>query len=216
MRNAVSLYVVEDDPHIQEFVRRTVALDHGLALRGVSGTRREALKALPGMKVDVLIVDLGLPDGSGIDVIREACLRKAGRSILVFTVLGDESAVIAAIEAGAQGYILKGGEPGELRQAILDVAGGDAPISPSIARHLLKRLRPPQIPRSPDAEELTPREIEVLQLVAQGFIKEEIARRLGIAHLTVATHVRNLYRKLEVHGKAQAVAVAINRRLLRP
>ena len=201
-----SVYLVEDDPHIREFVAAAVAGDPGMTMAGTAATFRRAVSAMDGLKVNVLIVDLGLPDGNGIDLIRRAYAAKVSDWILVFSVLGEESKVVAAIKAGAQGYLLKGGPPAELLRAIRQVAEGHAPISPSIARHLLKILREPEVPKSGALVPLlTNREVQVLELIAQGFINSEIAVRLAIAPYTVSTHVRNVYQKLEVHARGQAV-----------
>lgn len=208
---SASVFLVEDDPQIAEHVRQTVEADPALAWGGVVSTVRQAEFLLGRETPDVLMVDLGLPDGSGVDVIRKARALGTVKSILVFTVFGEESNVIAAIEAGANGYILKGGAPGELGTAIRQVAEGATPISPAIAGYILRRLQAQTQNQPDDEQRLSGREVDVLRLVAQGFVNDEIAERLFISHHTVATHVRGIYRKLHVRSKGQAVGEAHRR-----
>ena len=137
--------------------------------------------------------------------------------VLVFTVFGDEAPVLRAIESGADGYILKGSSNEELVAALHQARAGESPISPAIARHLLQRLRRPASPLEPEApetvaatplERLSHREVEVLRLVAQGFVADEIGLKLGITVNTVRTHIRNVYGKLSVNHQGQAVSAA--------
>lgn len=181
--------------------------------------------------VDVLLTDLGLPDGSGLEVIRHARLRQPACEALVISMFGDEDNVLASIEAGALGYIHKDASPADIAQSILEMKAGASPISPMIARRvLLKYLKlqsnqPPApslrvltaINKEADSEErqlLSGREQEVLELIARGFSYAEIARLKAVTVHTVQTHIKNLYGKLAVHSKSEAVFEATRMGLL--
>jgi DNA-binding NarL/FixJ family response regulator len=161
---------------------------------------------LAGLRVDVLLVDLGLPDGSGIDLIREVHRSHLETEIMVVTVFGDEAHVMASIEAGATGYLLKRDLPRLLTATVLELRAGGSPISPVIARQLLNRfVKPPAA--APGGEDcgLSGREREVLTFIAKGFTVLEIAGMLGLSAHTVGTHVKRIYRKLAVHSRAEAL-----------
>jgi DNA-binding NarL/FixJ family response regulator len=175
-----------------------------------TGSVRQARAALLDAP-DVLLVDLGLPDGDGIDLIREAQRVAPRTRSMVITVFADEQHVIGAIKAGAQGYLLKDGSAEYIARSIEDLLAGGSPISPPIARHLLQSLRePPSRETPPDAPLLTTRETEILTLVAKGFSVAEVGELLGIAARTVTTHVQHIYQKLEVSSRSQAVFEAVN------
>ncbi len=205
--------LVEDDDHTRERLARAIAGHPQPRLLGSGATCDEGRALLGKLPADVLITDLGLPDGSGIDLIREARDRNPKMLTLVITVFGDESHVIAAIEAGAMGYLLKDGTADYIGSSILEMIAGGSPISPPIARYLLRRFRTPAPPageRSPaPTPQLSEREHEVLQLIVKGFSYAEIAGLLGLSAHTVTTHVRGIYRKLAVHSRGEAVYEAL-------
>ena len=165
-----------------------------------------------GNTVDVLLVDLGLPDGSGLDVIRRCRRIQPDCAMMVITMFGDEANMLSAFEAGASGYLLKDGTEADLATHILSLHAGGSPMSPIIARQLLVRwqARPVALPVTaavlvPAGEALSPRESEVLNLLARGFTYAEAAQRMGVLLSTVQSHVRNIYGKLDVHNKTEAV-----------
>ncbi|KCV60899.1 sigma-70, region 4 [Bordetella bronchiseptica 99-R-0433] len=161
-----------------------------------------------------LLVDLGLPDGSGIDVIRQARRLWDDCDIMVNTMFGDEAHVLRSIEAGACGYLLKDSEPAGIVRDIRALRDGGSPISPLIARQLLDRLREDLPPAEPPAAlALSPREQQVLERITLGYTYDEIAGQLAVSRHTVQTFVRRIYRKLEVHSKVDAINAA---RRLRP
>ena len=158
-----------------------------------------------------LLVDLGLPDGSGIELIREARQVSPATQMLVITVFADEQHVMEAIEAGAHGYLLKDGSSDYIARSIAELLAGGAPISPPIARYLLRRFQlqsQPALARA--APMLTAREREILSLVARGFKVPEIGELLQISGHTVTTHVLHLYRKLEVNSRSEAIYEAVH------
>lgn len=187
---------------------RPVAYAHTLA---------DGLAALDAAPPRLLLVDLGLPDGDGVALIRHGAAQQPAPDILVVSVLGDEGHVVGALAAGANGYLLKGDSQPALRRAIGQVLEGGAPISPAIAVHLLRRLRggPPAAMAEAGDAVLTAREIGILELAAKGLPHAEIGTLLGLRYSTVVSYVREIYRKLAVHSRAQALFEARQLGLLR-
>jgi DNA-binding NarL/FixJ family response regulator len=212
-----SVLVVEDEPEFLRQYCEAITREPGLRLTGAVTTLAAAMALIDSAVPDVLVVDLGLPDGSGADLIRSAAKKRPDCDALVVTVFGDDQHVIDAIEAGATGYILKDSPPGELTRCIRELREGGAPISPSIARRLLARMRAPaeqpgvQLAASP----LTEREAEILRLVAKGLSFADVGGALGISAHTVVAHVKKIYRKLSVHSRGEAVFEATQLGLLR-
>jgi DNA-binding NarL/FixJ family response regulator len=212
------IYLIEDDPTILQFVQQAMLSRPAWRLVGVSDSRNHARQYALDETANVYLVDLGLPDGRGEELLRWLRDARPDAELLVFTVFGDESRLVAALEAGATGYVLKGCSSDELVQAIEQIRGGGAPISPLLARMLLKQFRTSE--GAPSAALvlhevlLSDRETEVLKLVAQGYVNKEIAQRLAISPATVGSHIKNLYRKLAVHSRVQVVRVAQERGLL--
>ena len=203
-----TVMVVEDDPAFLTRFCKIVSSDAELELFAAVADLASARQAMRTAVPDVLLIDLGLPDGSGIDLIRETARRRPETDIMVITVFGDEDHVLASIEAGATGYILKDSLPVEFVHLIKQLRAGGSPISPVIARQLLKRLKPQgSEAATPPAEEtpLSARETEVLGFVAKGFSFAEIARLLGVSPHTVISHVKKIYQKLAVHSRGEAV-----------
>ena len=203
-----SVMIVEDDPAFLTRFCKIVASDPGLELFGAVTDLASARQAMSKSAPDVLLTDLGLPDGSGIDLIRETSRRYVATDVMVITVFGDEEHVLGAIEAGATGYILKDSFPEEFVGLIKELRAGGSPISPVIARQLLKRFKSGAAaphPKQSDEAGLTVRESDVLSLIAKGFNFAEIARLLTISPHTVTTHAKKIYQKLAVHSRGEAV-----------
>lgn len=209
-----TIVLVEDDaPTRQRLANALVSSGFDVVHAAVDCS--SARQALASTNPDVLLVDLGLPDGSGLELIAETRELHPSAEIMVITVFGDERHVLAAIEAGAGGYLLKDGTTEHIGRAVQQLLDGGSPISAPIARHLLKRLGRSAIGKPLDDEpQLTAREEEVLQLVSKGFSYAEIAAGLGMAVNTVASHVKQIYRKLSVHSRSEAVFEAVQRGLL--
>jgi DNA-binding NarL/FixJ family response regulator len=204
-----TVMVVEDDPAFLARFCRIVAQSPELSLLGAVGDLASARRAIERQAPDVLLTDLGLPDGSGIDLIRETASRHPATDIMVISIFGDEEHVLASIEAGATGYILKDSLPEEFVHLIAQLRAGGSPISPVIARKLLKRFQPQRETAGPAldaaASGLSPRESEVLSLIAKGFSFAEIARLLDVSPHTITAHVKKIYQKLAVHSRGEAV-----------
>lgn len=216
----VTVVVVEDDPSHREAFREHLRLDPGLQLVGEFVNASAAIEAIPPLLPDVALVDLGLPDRSGFEVIAHIHRAAPHAEIMVVSVFGGERNLLHAIEAGATGYLLKDALPPDFLAAIHALRAGESPISPSLARHLLKycfagpAAEPSAAEPPAGGEVLTGREIEILQRIADGCSVAEIAQRLFISAHTVKTHVKNIYRKLEAHSRTQAVHIAQRRHLI--
>jgi DNA-binding NarL/FixJ family response regulator len=218
----IRVMIVEDDRETLARFGQSLARDPSLNVIATAWSGRDALARLGEVEPDVLLVDLGLPDMHGTEVIRQARRLHPECDIMVISLFGDEHNVLASIEAGATGYILKDCTDEDLVQRVRELRAGGAPMTPVIARMVLQRMRlahPPEISDAAGAGErgpLTSREIEVLGLLARGYVYAEIAERLGISLNTVASHIKNSYRKLAVHSGAAAVTRAAELGLLRP
>lgn len=222
----IEVALVEDDPGTRERLARAIAGSADLDLLFAASSASELKQWLPDHPVEVLLVDIGLPDGSGIDLIRDALRWHPACEVMVITMFGDEGSMLKAFEAGARGYLLKDGTEDDLARHVRTLRAGGSPMSPVIARRLLDRMQrgdaaapPAQPSASADASAgnslLSQRESEVLDLVARGFTYQEVARQLGISMATVQTHARNIYGKLAVHSKTEAVFEARQLGLLR-
>lgn len=209
---ARSVLVVEDDAPTRMRLARAVAAHADLTVCAAVGTVAEGLAALAAEVPAVLLTDLDLPDGNGIELIRATRNAGKGTQAMVITVFGDEQHVVAAIEAGALGYLLKDASADSIGRAITEMIEGGSPMSPPVARYLLQRFARASAPATPaasDTAELSAREREVLTYIVKGFSYAEIARLLALSTHTVATHVRRIYGKLEVHSRGEAVYEAL-------
>jgi DNA-binding NarL/FixJ family response regulator len=211
--------IVEDDPFVRRHLARLIEAHPGLDLVGQAGTLAEG-RALLAAAPALMVIDLGLPDGSGLDLIREAAARTPAPRLLVLTVFGDESSVLSAVAAGADGYVLKDSADEALCADMIETLNGGSPISASVAAYLLRRLRRDEAQAAPaDAPSadtpVTAREVELLNLLARGLSYREVAGALGISHHTVGTHIKAIYRKLAVNSRSEAVFEAVQSGLIR-
>lgn len=218
METPIAVAIVEDDPDFSSALRQVVLDAPDMRLAGHAATLADGLAMLAGPAADVLLVDLGLPDGSGIAVIRAAAQRWPGCNIMVSTNFGDETHVMRSIEAGAAGYLLKDSSPARMGDEIRSLASGGSPISPIIARQVLARFRSPAPATATAADDgasqLSQREKEVLDYITKGFTVPEIAGLMQLSHFTVRTFVRRIYSKLKVTSKAEAIYEARNQGLV--
>jgi DNA-binding NarL/FixJ family response regulator len=213
---AITVLLVEDD------APTSWRLQDALAKAGfqvtAAATLAEARAGLTQGGPTVLLTDLQLPDGHGVDLIRETRQRFPNTEIMVISILGDEQSVISAITVGATGYLLKDAFPTDIAATVRELVAGHSPISASIARFIVRRTQSsPE--RSPEPQlntaKLTPREIDILWGIAKGFSYAEIAGHLGLSRQTVPGHIKNIYRKLEVHTRGEAVFEALQQGLIR-
>lgn len=195
--------IVEDDADLRESWQELV--NHSREFQCVCACRsgEVAAQLIPDIRPDVVLMDINLPGMSGIECTQK--LKKAAPSVqvLIFTVYDDQEKIFQALKAGASGYLLKRTPPDKLLEAIAEVKAGGAPMTSEIARKVVQSFR-----REPGATEdakLTPREEEILQLLAQGFITKEIAANLRISYFTAQTHLKKIYEKLHVRSRTEAV-----------
>ncbi|MRW94687.1 response regulator [Duganella sp. FT80W] len=219
----IRVVLVEDDVDFQQTLKQMIAAAPDMELLTVASTREQGMRALNTLTMDVLLVDLGLPDGSGIDVIRAAHRKWPECGIMVCTVFGDELHVMQSLEAGATGYLLKDSPAHSMVGEIRSLHQGGSPISPMIARQVLMRFREQQPAPAPALEPmrqetarplLSARELEVLELITKGFTSEEIAELIQVSRHTVHSFVRRIYKKLQVNSKAEAIYEARSQGLL--
>ena len=210
-----SVLIVEDEPEFMRRFSNAVLADPGLTLVGAVSTGRAAQAMLDAQPCDVMLLDLGLPDLNGVEVIRYAAKNHPRCDVLVVTMFGDDQHVLASIEAGATGYLLKDAHAEHIAASIHELHAGGSPISPGIARRVLARFRVAGTPTAAvpvpapapaaEASPLTERETELLRLTAKGLSFETIGQLMGISPHTVVAHVKKIYRKLAVHSRGEAV-----------
>lgn len=209
MAPPLSVVLVEDDPATRAWLARGVRAQAGLSLAAEAATLGEGVEALKRHRPQVVLLDLGLPDGSGLALIRAASALRPPPEVMVISSFGDERSVLAAVEAGAGGYLLKDGTEKDIGHNILSLVAGEAPISPAIAAHLVRRLRgkpgPAEESPVPEPTALTTREREVLELVAKGLSYDEIGGVLRLRYHTIASYIKGIYRKLAVRSRGEAV-----------
>lgn len=223
----IRVIVVEDDIATQEFMAAAVSKGDELALVGTARSVEHAVALIDKEKPDAAFVDLELLDGHGVEVIRHA--RTHNIECIVTTIFVDERNVVDAIAAGASGYLLKGMPAEKVAESVASVMRGESPIDPRIARHLLKRFstptgestsapKPAPTPAPTDegaeSEVLTKREHEVLTIMSKGTTYDEAAKLTDVSINTIRAHIRNIYRKLEVKTRSEAVHLAVTRGLI--
>jgi DNA-binding NarL/FixJ family response regulator len=201
----ISVAIVEDNVEIREMLTRTVERAPSLRFLTSFSSGEEALEKLPELKPDVVIMDIQLPGISGVECTMQLKAISPDIQVLVFTVFGDSDLVFKALEAGASGYLLKRTPRREIVEAVKDVWFGGAPMSGEIARKVVDSFRRPSKAKDAELENLTPREEEVLALLAKGYITKEIADHLGISFDTVRFHLKHIYQKLHVRSRSEAL-----------
>lgn len=216
----VKVILVDDDSHVRRVISQELLADLRTNLVGQAASVREGKRLISTQALDVMLVDLNLGDGTGFQLIEYLKQMRPAAEAVVVSAMEDEEKAICAFELGATGYLVKNSWFGSFPQAVLQVVNGGASITPNLARRLLRRFeatgRTPRgsgpIARWPvgssSADHMSEREREVLRLVALGYTTCEIGRRLTISDQTVKSHIRNIYRKLHVRTRAQAVSQA--------
>jgi DNA-binding NarL/FixJ family response regulator len=206
--------LVEDDPDVRDRLSNLIIEHKQFELLDASGTLEQGLSALLRHNPDVLLTDIGLPDGSGIDIIKAIEQQHLDCDAMVISGFQDENLVFKALEAGAKSYITKHDKSQIITDAILAMINGGAPMSPVIARLMLLKFHSAQAQTIPLPDALTPRQTNILKLLSQGFSAKEVSEKLGITYYTVTTHIKNIYTKLQVNSRAEAIYQAIEQGLL--
>ena len=211
-----SVFIVDDHSFFRAGMR-SVLTEHGLAVVGDAPSAEAALPLIERRRPDLVVMDLSMPGMSGADATREISRRFPSVAVLVVTVSAAEAEVLEALEAGADGYLLKDSEPAEIVRAVEAAMSGDTPLSPRIARLIVQRAR--MVPgaaqaRTAVAEEMTDRELDVLRLLADGLDNRQIAEALFLSPTTVKRHVGSIVAKLGVSNRVQAAILAVKAGLI--
>jgi DNA-binding NarL/FixJ family response regulator len=215
----IRVAIIEDDPRMSARLVAAINAADAMTVTATASSYREGVGLIEAGGYDVLLCDLGLPGGSGIDLIEAETATGRDTDILVITLFGDHSKVLDSIRAGARGYLLKDETIHDFVTAILEIKRGGSPISPIIARQLLSQVQPkPTGPATPleknPVSPMSDREYEVLNLLARGFSYQDCAGILSVSVNTIGTHVKNIYRKLAVNSRAEAIFEASSHGLL--
>ena len=222
----IRVFVVEDQTKILKSQLKLLENHPDITITGTALSGEAAIEEVAREQPDVLLLDLGLPRMSGIDVTREVKARWPQVEILIFTIFDEEERVLEAVKAGASGYLLKGATADKIIEAIKEVRAGGTVIQPNLARRLLRHFRvepdnipaapppPPQAAPEPPIKPLSDREKEILQLIGKGVSNNEAAQMLNLSKATIRTHLEHIYRKLEVTNRVEAVTEGIRRRII--
>jgi NarL family two-component system response regulator LiaR len=212
MANPIRVLIVDDHPVVRRGIHSLLAEEDGIEVIGEAVNGKEAIEQVEKLHPDLILMDLVMPEMSGIEAIQRITAEHPEARILVMTSFAADDKVFPSIKAGALGYLLKDSDPEDLVRMIYQVHRGELSIHPSIARKVIQELnRPAEEPLTPSP--LTVREVEILQMLAQGLENKEIARRLVLREATVRTHVSNILSKLHLANRVQATLYALQKGL---
>jgi DNA-binding NarL/FixJ family response regulator len=203
----IRVVIADDHPVVRDGLSALLASVPAVTVVGVAATGREAVRAAVTLRPDVLVLDIQMPELTGVAAAGEIARAAPDVAVLMLTMFDDDDSVFAAMRAGARGYVLKGAQQEEIVRAIQAVAAGEAIFGPGIARRVLGLVSAPAVAAVPFPA-LTSREREVLDLIAAGVRNAEIARRMSIAPKTVANHIAAIFNKLQVADRSQAIVLA--------
>jgi len=209
----IAVAIVEDHPDIRMGTSYILSTSAGCRVAGEYATAEKCIEGIANLMPDVILMDINLPGMSGIEATALLKARYPRVEIVILSVLEDDENVFKAICAGASGYVTKPVMPAQLLEAVEHAFGGGTPMSPHIARKVLELFRQNVPPPRADYQ-LTPRELEVLQLLTRGDDYKQIADKLFLSPFTIRAHIRNIYDKLHVHSKSQAVAKALREKVV--
>ena len=209
----IKVAIVEDVPSLREGFRLLIGETTGFRCTGSFRTMEEALAHIPHNPPDVLLADIGLPGMNGIEGVRRLKERLPALTVLMLTVYDDDERVFAALCAGACGYLLKKTQPERLLESIREAAAGGAPMTPEIARRVVALFRQIRPPERADYN-LTPHETRLLKLLVEGHNYKTAAAQLNVSFNTICFHIKQIYGKLQVHSKSEAVVKALRDRLI--
>jgi DNA-binding NarL/FixJ family response regulator len=203
--STISVSIVEDDPEVRDSLARLISRSPGYRCVSEHPSAEDALQDIPKINPDVTLMDINLPGLNGVECVRRLKPMLPATQIIMLTVYQNTENIFNALAAGATGYLLKQTPPDELLTAIKEVHGGGSPMSSHIARKIVQSFQQPAAVAR-EAETLSPREAEVLDLLAKGFLYKEIADTMKVTYATVHTHIRHIYEKLHVRSRTEAVA----------
>jgi DNA-binding NarL/FixJ family response regulator len=202
---SISVSIVEDDPKVRESLARLIDSSPGYRCVSQHASAENALQEIPKVNPNVTLMDINLTGINGVECVRRLKPVLPTTQIIMLTVYQNTENIFNALAAGATGYMLKQTKPSELLTAIRDVHEGGSPMNSHIARKIVQSFQQPP-PRTDEAQSLSPREAQVLDLLAKGYLYKEIADTMSVTYATVHTHIRHVYEKLHVRSRTEAVA----------
>ena len=202
---SISVSIVEDDAQVRASLAKLIDSSPGFRCVSQHSSAENALQEIPRINSQVVLMDINLPGINGVECVRRLKPQMPGTQVIMLTVYQNTEHIFNALAAGATGYMLKQTPPAELLTAIKEVQGGGSPMSGHIARKIVQSFQR-SLPVSAEAQSLSPREAEVLDLLAKGFLYKEIAESMKVTYATVHTHIRHVYEKLHVRSRTEAVA----------
>lgn len=208
----INVAIVEDDRDIRESLQSLISGSPGFSCAGSYETAEAAITAVPRLMPDVVLMDINLPGINGVEAVRQLKLKVPGVHFLMCTVFKDDENIFQSLRAGAGGYILKSSPSAKIIEAIREVCEGGAPMSPTIAKQLIDSFHGYKTDTTPAHAQLTPREMEVIQLLAKGLLSKEVADKLGISLQTIRNHCATIYEKLHVNTRLEAINIVFGKK----
>jgi two-component system, NarL family, response regulator DegU len=210
MISKISVLIADDHSLIRQGLKQILELENDIIVVAQAANGNDAVKLARDVKPDIILMDINMPESNGLQAIKEIKLEKMTSKIIVLTIHEDREYLFKTLQMGAEGYVLKDAEPAVLIEAIRNVHNGQSYIQPNMTRELVREFNRVTLHEKEKSEEhnLTAREIEVLELIAEGMINKEIAKQLYISEKTVKNHVSNIFKKLNVSDRTQAAIYA--------
>jgi DNA-binding NarL/FixJ family response regulator len=207
-KQPIKILIADDHAVVRKGIRALIELQPEMVVVGESSNGREAITKAAVLQPDVILMDLNMPHTNGVEAIEEIKSSMPEIGVLVLTMFSEDDQVVAAVNAGANGFVLKNANPSEIIRAIREISRGESPFTPAVGRILLGKFRQKQVPEKQKSP-LTDRETEVLILLARGLTTKHIARELFISERTVGTHISNILNKLQLENRIQAALYAL-------
>ncbi len=214
MSKPINVMIVDDHSMVREGIKQILELDGDIKVNAEASNGKECISKLKERNVDVLLLDINMPEMNGLQVLQYLREKKSRIKILILTIHNEVEYLIRAVEIGIEGYVLKDSDSSVLKKAIVDINDGDTFIQPELTPILKRRLDDRSLNSRKFEEALTRREIEVLKLLAEGLFNKEIAYTLSISEKTVKNHVSNIFKKINVSDRTQAAVYAIKHNIV--
>jgi len=211
----ISVLIADDHTLFRKGVRKMLEAEEDMKVVSEAATGREALEQARALMPDVILMDIRMPDMDGIEAARTLHREMPHIGIIFVTMFEDDESVFRGLQAGGRGYILKDADPETMLRAIRAVAHGESLLGPTVAQKVMRQFAALPGKQAPLVDELTPRELEVLTLIAEGRSNKEIARKLSISEKTVKNHINNIFSKLHLYDRTQAMLYAIRKGLVK-
>jgi two-component system NarL family response regulator len=211
----IGVLITDDHTLFRKGVRKMLEVEEDMRVVGEAATGREALEQARALMPDVILMDIKMPDLDGVESARILHREMPHVGIIFVTMFEDDEFVFRGLQAGGRGYILKDADPETMLRAIRAVAHGESLLGPSVAQKVMRQFSALPGKQASLADELTPRELEVLTLIAEGLCNKEIAGELSISEKTVKNHINNIFSKLHLYDRAQAMLYAIRKGLVK-